>query len=551
MIQQLVIKNFTIIDDLTLDLFDGFNVLTGETGAGKSIIIDALGLLLGDRASSSLVRKGAKKAYIEGVFTLNLELKKKIEVILDDEIDNTLILSKDIYEDGRSISKVNGRNTTLNIIKQISQLMIDIHSQHDNQFLLNAKFYLNLLESFGNNKHLEIKNSYLDLYNDYLVKNKKYEEILNAHFSEDEVDFIRFQVKELEDLNLQEGEIEALEAEQKRINAFEKISLHSKEAIDALESDQGALNSLYYAKKAIESLQNYDEFKEYVEPINDLYYKCDDLLSNFKDTYNSLDFDERRLDEIQNRLFQINKFKRKYGKDYESINNALIELQEKLAIYEEHEILLSRYEKEKDLAYVKALEKAKELTSSRKELAKLLENKILIQLKDLYLENARFNVDFKTSVNLYNEGLDKIDFLISMNPGQPLNSLSKVASGGEISRLMLGLKVIFSRYFNISTVIFDEVDTGVSGKVARAVGLKMKELADNIQIIAITHLPQVASLADNHFHVSKVAENDSTHTIVTKLSKDQQVQEIAKLLSGDEVTKGALDNAKELIEAKQ
>jgi len=550
MIQQLVIKNFTIIDDLSLDLFNGFNVLTGETGAGKSIIIDALGLLLGDRASSSLVRNGAKKAYIEGVFTLNSSLKKKIEEILDDEIDETLILSKDIHEDGRSISKVNGRNTTVNIIKQIAQLMIDIHSQHDNQFLLNAKFYLSLLESFGDDKYLNIKNEYLDLYHDYLNKNKKYEEILNAHFSEDEVDFIRFQVKELEDLNLQEGEIEALEAEQKRINAFEKISLHSKEAIDALESDQGALNSLYYAKKAIESLQNYEEFNDFVEPINDLYYKCDDLLSNFKDTYNSLDFDERRLDEIQNRLFQINKFKRKYGKDYESINNALIDLQEKLAIYEEHGILLSRYEKEKNQAYLKALEKAKELTSSRKELAKLLENKILIQLKDLYLENARFNVDFKTAVNLSNEGLDKIDFLISMNPGQPLNSLSKVASGGEISRLMLGLKVIFSRYFNISTVIFDEVDTGVSGKVARAVGLKMKELADNIQIIAITHLPQVASLADNHFHVSKVAENNSTHTIVTKLLKDQQVQEIAKLLSGDEVTKGALDNAKELIESK-
>lgn len=550
MIQQLVIKNFTIIDDLSLDLFNGFNVLTGETGAGKSIIIDALGLLLGDRASSSLVRNGAKKAYIEGVFTLNSSLKKKIEEILDDEIDETLILSKDIHEDGRSISKVNGRNTTVNIIKQIAQLMIDIHSQHDNQFLLNAKFYLSLLESFGDDKYLNIKNEYLDLYHDYLNKNKKYEEILNAHFSEDEVDFIRFQVKELEDLNLQEGEIEALEAEQKRINAFEKISLHSKEAIDALESDQGALNSLYYAKKAIESLQNYEEFNDFVEPINDLYYKCDDLLSNFKETYNSLDFDERRLDEIQNRLFQINKFKRKYGKDYKSINNALIDLQEKLAIYEEHEILLSRYEKEKNQAYLKALEKAKELSSSRKELAKLLENKILIQLKDLYLENARFNVEFKTAVNLSNEGLDKIDFLISMNPGQPLNSLSKVASGGEISRLMLGLKVIFSRYFNISTVIFDEVDTGVSGKVARAVGLKMKELADNIQIIAITHLPQVASLADNHFHVSKVAENNSTHTIVTKLSKDQQVQEIAKLLSGDEVTKGALDNAKELIESK-
>lgn len=547
MIQQLVIKNFTIIDDLSLEFYDNFNVLTGETGAGKSIIIDALGLLLGDRANSSLVRKGAKKAFIEGIFSLNKSLKKKIELILDEEIDDTLILSKDIYDDGRSMSKINGRSSTINIVKQIAQQMIDIHSQHDNQYLLNSKFYMTLLESFGDTFFNDIKEKYIIEYKEYLEKNKKYEDILNSHFSEDEIDFIRFQVKELEDLNLQENEIEDLEAEQKRINSFEKIANNANTAIDALDGDNGALNSLFFAKKAIESLSGYSDFEGFIEPINDIYYRCQDITENIKNTFNSLAFDENRLEEVQNRLYQINKFKRKYGNDYESIQNALIDLQEKLSIYEEHEKLLTKYLKEKDLAYSKAMSYAKELSIKRKELARLLENKIILQLKDLYLENAKFSIEFKTSITLNHEGFDKIDFLISMNPGQPLQSLSKVASGGEISRLMLGLKVLFSKHFGIDTVIFDEVDTGVSGKVARAVGQKMKELSKDIQIISITHLPQVASLANNHFHVSKVAQNDSTKTIVTKLNKEQQIQEIAKLLSGDKITNSALENAKELI----
>ena len=547
MIQQLVIKNFTIIDDLTLELDDFFNVLTGETGAGKSIIIDALGLLLGERASSSLVRKGAKKAYIEGIFSLNNESKSKISLILDEEIEDTLILSKDIYEDGRSISKINGRSTTISNIKQISQHIIDIHSQHDNQYLLNVKFYLSLLESFGNDEYKSLKENFRELFNEYLNKNKKYEDILNSHFSEDEIDFIRYQVKELENLNLQENEIEELEEEQKRINSFEKIANNANEAINALDGDQGAINSLYFAKKALENLANYKDFESFQEPINDLYYRCLDLNESLKDTFNSIDFDENRLEEIQNRLYQINKFKRKYGNSYEEIQNSLIDLQEKLKIYDEHEILLSKYEKERNLAYSNAMEYAKKLTIKRKELAKLLENRIIDQLKDLYLDKVRFVIEFNTLVKLSSDGLDKIDFLISMNPGQPLNSLSKVASGGEISRLMLGLKVLFSEHFGISTVIFDEVDTGVSGKVARAVGLKMKELANNIQVIAITHLPQVASLANSHYHVSKISDNDSTKTIVKKLNKEEQIQEIAKLLSGDKVTQGALENAKELI----
>lgn len=550
MIQQLLIKNFTIIDDLTLDFDDSFNVLTGETGAGKSIIIDALGLLLGDRASASLVRTGTKKAYIEGNFLLNNVLKSKIEEIIDDEIEDTLILSKDIYEDGRSVSKVNGRSTTLNIIKQIAQAMIDIHSQHDNQYLLNIKFYLTLLESFGDIEYKSLKNNFINEYKEYQNKNKKYEEILNSHYSEDEIDFIRFQVKELENLNLKENEIEELEEEQKRINSFEKIANNANEAINALDSDQGAINSLYFAKKALENLSSFKDFEEFIEPINDLYYRCVDLNEGIKDAMSSLDFDENRLEEIQNRLYQINKFKRKYGNSYQDIQNSLIELQEKLKIYDEHEILLSRYEKEKNEALSRAMKSANVLSSKRKELAKILENKIIQQLKDLYLENARFSIDFKTSVNLTNDGLDKIDFLISMNPGQPLQSLSKVASGGEISRLMLGLKVLFSKHFGISTIIFDEVDTGVSGKVARAVGLKMKELSSDIQVISITHLPQVASLADSHYHVSKIAENNTTRTIVNKLNEDEQIQEIAKLLSGDTITSGALENARELIKNK-
>lgn len=551
MLSALNIRNFAIIDDLQLEFYNGFNVLTGETGAGKSIIIDALGLLTGDRATPSLIKKGASRAYIEGIFSLKENIKNKIEEILDDELeDNFIYVSKDIYSDGRSISKINGKAITISLLKEVMSLLVDIHSQHDNQYLLNPNNYLALLDNFMNEDQLKVKNRFNNAYKVYLDIKKRYEEALEENISEQEVEFMIYQNNEIEAINLKENEIEELETERKRINQFSKFADAINNTNALLGGDDGAIDRLYLAKKAMEKISDDEIFSPYYDKLDSLYYDLVDTLESIKNDFDNLDIDENRINEINDRIYKINNLKRKYGKTYEDIQNLYNSNLEKIDLFNNHEQKVKELKNDYDLIYSKTYQLGLELSQKRYEVSQKLIKLVDEQLKDLYLTHAKFDIEINKIDGLTKNGIDKVDLLVSMNPGQPLRTISKVASGGEISRLMLGLKVIFTKLSDISTIVFDEVDTGVSGKVALAVGEKMASLGKYNQVLCITHLAQVAANADNHYHVSKEFKDNDTSTIVKLLNDEEHIIEVAKLISGADVSEAAIEASKELITKK-
>lgn len=550
MIKQITIKNFAIIDDLAIDFRNGFNVFTGETGAGKSIIIDALSLLTGERASPSMVRYGTSKAVIEGVFELDDNVISKLDLSSFVESDRLLIITKEIDTDGHSQSKINGRIATLNNIKKIMANIIDIHSQNDNQYLLDKSSHTLLIKEYCKGDTLQETDEYIDSFSKYTSYKKELEELKKINYDKDVLDSLKFQLSEIEKIDLKENEVEELEIEQKRIQNFSKISDKYKELSFYINSDSGSLINLYNAKKVIESLSNDPIFSKHTDSINDLYYRLEDLANEIKNDYESINYDEYRVNEIQERIFQINKLKRKYNS---SSTKEIFEYKDALVKkIEDMENLLSRIEElEFKLKTSKedTINKGEILSKKQLFLSQKLLKEIKNQLKSLYLPNANFDL----RINILKEpsilGIYDYEFIVSLNPGTPLLPLIKVASGGEMSRLMLGLKIIFNSLYGISTSIFDEIDVGVSGKVSRSLGEKMMELSRKTQVICITHSPQIASIGDNHYRVEKVIKNNNTYTIVNFLSKDQRIDEIAKMLSGSNTpTQSAIANAIDLLE---
>lgn len=550
MIKQITIKNFAIIDDLAIDFRNGFNVFTGETGAGKSIIIDALSLLTGERASPSMVRYGTSKAVIEGVFELDDNVISKLDLSSFVESDRLLIITKEIDTDGHSQSKINGRIATLNNIKKIMANIIDIHSQNDNQYLLDKSSHTLLIKEYCKGDTLKETDEYIDSFSKYTSYKKELEELKKINYDKDVLDSLKFQLSEIEKIDLKENEVEELEIEQKRIQNFSKISDKYKELSFYINSDSGSLINLYNAKRVIESLSNDPIFSKHTDSINDLYYRLEDLANEIKNDYESINYDEYRVNEIQERIFQINKLKRKYNS---SSTKEIFEYKDALVKkIEDMENLLSRIEElEFKLKTSKedTINKGEILSKKQLFLSQKLLKEIKNQLKSLYLPNANFDL----RINILKEpsilGIYDYEFIVSLNPGTPLLPLIKVASGGEMSRLMLGLKIIFNSLYGISTSIFDEIDVGVSGKVSRSLGEKMMELSRKTQVICITHSPQIASIGDNHYRVEKVIKNNNTYTIVNFLSKDQRIDEIAKMLSGSNTpTQSAIANAIDLLE---
>ena len=425
--------------------------------------------------------------------------------------------------------------------------IVDIHSQHDNQYLLNPNNYLSLLENFMDEEQLKVKNRYQNAYKVYLDIKKKYEDAQNEKINEQEVEFLMYQNKEIEDLNLKENETEELEIEQKRINRLSKFNETIQNINELLGGDEGAIDRIYLAKKAIEKISDDELFSPYFDKLDSLYYDLVDTLESIKSDFDNLDIDENRINEIHERIYKINNIKRKYGRTYEAIQETYNKNKERIEFIEFHEVKLKELKEDYELIYSKTYQLGLELSQKRYEVAQKIISLVDIHIKDLYLTHARFDIEFNKLDSITKTGIDKVDFLVSMNPGQPLKSISKVASGGEISRLMLGLKVVFTKLCGISTIVFDEVDTGVSGKVALAVGEKMSSLGKDNQVLCITHLAQVASFADNHYHVSKYFDNNDTFTKVTLLNKDEHIIEVAKLISGNDVSDASILASKELI----
>lgn len=543
MIQSLYIKNYVLIHELKLDFKSGFSVFTGETGAGKSILIDAIGLLMGNRFSTDLIRKDSTKAIIEGVFTYR---SKRVDEILEQfglELDDQIIITRELDAEGRSINRINQRAVNLSVLKEISEYLVDIHNQHDTQYLLKNRYHLALLDAFEAED--EVLKDVKRLYQDYarLVDEKK--NLEQNQYNPNDLEFLQFQIQEIEEANLKPLEDEDLEAQQKLMMSFEKISSRLKTALENFDEQEGVVEKYYEALKQLKTIDEMDDVIQINDQLNDLYFQVSDKVAELKSIYQNLNYDEDSFNYIQERLFTINRLKKKYGKNIEAIFESLNKYKMDVDRIEHRHQHLEELSQQIEKAYQVFHQKASELSQSRQIKARRLESSILQQCQDLYLEKAQFKVDFKVHEGSIT-GIDEVEFLISMNPGEPLKPLSKVASGGELSRLMLGLKVIFNQVQSIETVIFDEIDSGVSGRIASAIGLKMHKLGSSAQVFSVTHLGQVAAHASSHYYVQKIQDEASTQTLIQELTMEQRIEELSLISSGTK-SEQSLMAARELL----
>lgn len=553
LLTELSIKNFAIIEALSVSFTKGLTVLTGETGAGKSIIIDAIHLLVGGRGSSEFVRHGEDKAEIEGLFLLD-DIKhpciaKASEYGIDID-DSMVVLRRDISQNGKSVCRVNGKLVTLTVLREIGGTLVDIHGQHEHQELMNESLHLSLLDQFGHSGIFPIMESYQQVFGNYeetLGKLRKLSE--NEQQMAHRLDLIQFQHEEISNANLKPNEDEELAEEKQRLVNFEKIFESVQSGYNALKGDSRALDWAGEAMGLLEGAAALDPaYKETFEAISNSYYQLEDAASSLRNKLGLLEYDPERLNEIEARLTEINQLKRKYGKTIPDVLSYAEKIRTEIDSLQNKETHIGNLEKELSQLKKQLSKEAAGLTSERKKWAEKLEKLILKELKDLYMAKTVFEIRFLQEGSHYTRtGADKVEFFISTNPGEPLKPLSKVASGGELSRIMLALKSIFSKHQGVTSIIFDEVDTGVSGRVAQAIAEKISRVASGSQVLCISHLPQVAAMADTHLHISKVTKSGRTKTSVVPLNEEEKVAEIGRMISGVEITDLTKEHAKELL----
>ncbi|TFJ38978.1 DNA repair protein RecN [Carnobacterium divergens] len=557
MLQELAIKNFAIIHDLSLSFENGMTVLTGETGAGKSIIIDAVGLLAGGRGSSEFIRHGESKCVLEGLFSLNKEattfdLLKEYDIDFE---DHTVLIQRDIHRNGKNVCRVNGRLVNIATLRLIGETMIDIHGQNEHQELMNPERHLGMLDQFGNETLSRLKADYHQTYLAYQTAKTTYEKWQNSEQElAQRMDMLAYQTNDIELAELVVGEDDLLEEEKNLLVNYQRIVGALSVSYDALQGEEGSgIDLIGSAMTEMSGIEEIDgKYKQISESISNSYFQLQEAASDILKEMDQLAYDENRLNEIEKRLELIHQMKRKYGDSLAEIMN----------YYEKITIELSQIKNREDHIYTLTTElkelseqltkKGQVLSKKRQEVAKDLEISIHEQLKELYMEKVIFEVRFlskETNGKSFSEnGIDQVEFYIATNPGEPLKPLAKVASGGELSRMMLAMKTIFSKNLGITSIIFDEVDTGVSGRVAQAIANKIYLVAVHSQVLCITHLPQVAAMADHHLFISKTVVGERTETHVDLLKKSAKVQEIARMLAGTEITKLTLEHAKELLE---
>lgn len=552
MLLELTIENFAIIPKLHLSFHQGMTALTGETGAGKSIIIDAMGLLAGSCGSSDYIRQGADKCLLEGLF--ELPQQKGFRQVMDelgiDYSDELLIVQRDMSLSGKNICRVNGRTVTLANLRRIGMYLVDIQGQNEHQELLQAEKHLSLMDSFGSQKFQQQLVNYHTHYHEFRQLEKRVRKIqLNEQSYVQRMDMLRFQQEEIEQADLQPNEEELLVEERDKLSNFQKIVDALAKAYGMLSSETGdSLDGISIAFNEIQGISHLDmEYEQISENIQNAYYLLQDAASDISRQMDHLELDEERLEEVVLRLEIIRQLKRKYGDSvpailayYEKISDELSAATITEGQLEELELQLE--EKEQSVWQL-----AEELHQQRQQIAQQLEREILQELSELYMENTQFDVHFEESKILRETGFDQVEFYLSTNPGEPLKSLVKVASGGELSRILLALKTIFSKTQEMTSIVFDEVDTGVSGRVAQAIAEKIAKIARNSQVLCITHLPQVAAVADYQYFISKAVKEGRTQTHVAKLTNEERVEEVARMLAGAKITELTLEHARELL----
>lgn len=546
MLESIYIENFAIIDRLEVDFHNHMTVLTGETGAGKSIIIDAIGQLMGNRSQSSFIKADCDECFIEGVFTIGAKspvLNKLKEYRIDYE--DKLVVSKSFNRDNKSIIKINYRNVSKMVLQSIMADLIDIHSQFETHSLFDAENHLIILDEFINQPLKKLFQTYSLAYRTYREINRDYQKALNEELSDEQLEFYQAQLAEINSLDLEELDEDELEREKKLLQSYEKTNEQISKYRQYMNGDRGALATLSNALSELEELNDNPQYQNTYERMYDLYYNLIDLDDEIINGFNSTNFDEYRLNEIQEVFFKLNRLKRKYGQSIEAIKEAKEDLEMKVAAFNNRETYLNDLKKQLDIAYQETKSIAEQITRLRQSKAKEFTELVTKELKSLYLDKVVFKVDFKL-VDFQKNGQDNVEFLISTNAGQTLKPLNKVASGGEMSRIMLAIKILSLSSSSVETIIFDEADTGVSGKVAESIGAKMKYISKQHQVLCITHLAQVAAFAKNHYLIQKSSNDNYTNVKIKELSYDQSINEIAKLISGKEVSQESINHAKKL-----
>lgn len=538
MISTLHIKNIGIIEDLTIDLNDGFNVLTGETGAGKTLIIDSLNLVCGSRFSKEIVRKGEDFCLVE----INIFLPNHEEAV-----EGTIIVSRQVHINGRGSCKINGRLVTVNELKEFMKKIIDIHGQNDNQTIMSKAEHINYLDNFIGDIIQTEKNKYLELYCRYnQIKKELKENYGDEKEKQRRLDLLRYQLNEIDCANLKENEEEELEAERRRMMNSEKIYSCLNE-VDANLSEN-VIDGINSSIKALEKIEDIDsEYRLKLGALKNIYYDVQELSRDISSLSGNIYFDEEQRNEVEQRLDYIYDLKRKYGNSVSEILAYKKEVEDeisKIENLEEHNNLLNCELKE---IKEQMLTKSRAMNEIREKNAQILDEKINSELKDLEMKNARFHVSimYDEDDNYTENGLNDVEFLIATNVGDEEKSLIKIASGGEISRIMLAIKTVLADTDKVPVLIFDEIDTGISGRAAKSVGEKIKIISKNHQVMCITHQANIAAQGDSNYFINKKVENGKTYTTIKLLSEDEIIKEIARISSGD-LTKSALEHAREM-----
>lgn len=550
MLLEISIKNFAIIEEISLNFEKGMTVLTGETGAGKSIIIDAMNMMLGSRATTDVIRHGAPKAEIEGLFAV--ESNRHLTALFEEqglEWTDELIIRREILQNGRSVSRINGQMVNLSVLKAVGQHLVDIHGQHDQEELMRPQLHITMLDEFGDAAFFQTKDAYRQTFEDYKRLRKQVVELQrNQQENKARIEMLEFQIAEIEAAALEVEEDVRLEQERQRLLNHKMIADTLTNAYTMLDAEEfSSLANVRSAMNDLESIEEYDpSYKELSGQLAETFYALEDITKRLEDVVDGLEFDGNRLMQVESRLDLIHSITRKYGGQVKDVLEYLAQITKEYSLLTGSDLSSEDLEKE-----LKRLEKslvslAQDLSDQRHALAQTLENEIQQELADLYMDKARFQVRF-SKAKFNREGNEAVEFYISTNPGEDFKPLVKVASGGELSRLMLAIKSAFSRKEGKTSIVFDEVDTGVSGRVAQAIAAKIHKIGQNGQVLAISHLPQVIAAADYQFYIEKISDAHSTVSTVRLLNREERIEEIAKMLAGEDLTEAARQQAEQLL----
>ncbi|KEI14981.1 DNA recombination protein RecN [Clostridium novyi B str. ATCC 27606] len=553
MLLQLNIKNFALIEELTINFEKGFNVLTGETGAGKSILIDTINYVLGGKFNKGLIRTGENRTFVEAIFDIENSTVVNMLKHMDIFCEDLLIISRETFKSGKSVVKANGKSLLISDIRKISNILINIHGQHDNQELLNSSKHIYYLDKFGEELLNDSLNNYKNNYEELLQIDNKIKEFgIEDGEKEKLMDFLKYQIEEIESLKLKSGEDKKLEEQYSILNNAEKINNALSESYNILYNSSDNYTSIYdLLNKVIREIRSVENHMEKVKGIADsleeCYFNIEQNITDIRNIQNTVIYDKNELELINSRIFQIDSLKRKYGSTIDDILLYKDKIQNQFDEMNNSSKIIEKLKIKRNNIIKKLKKQAKIIHNIRLDVSSILEKRIKEKLDYVGLEKSvlKINVDFKD--DFYMNGCDKVKFLISTNPGEPLQPLDKVVSGGELSRIMLSLKTAFVDKDEIPSVIFDEIDTGISGRVAQRVAEKMYLISRGHQVFCVTHLPQIASMSDNHFLVSKDVKNGKTYTNIVPITNEEKESEIARMIGGSEITELTLKNAKEMV----